>query len=253
MPLPSPGHLALLVVASLLAGALNAVAGGGSFLTFPALVLAGVPPVIANATSTVALLPGTFASAWVYRRDIGATHGQLPMTAFVVVSLIGGAAGSILLLLTPEQLFAAIVPWLLLFGTLVFALGRPLTDALRRHAHVGVPALVVTQALIGIYGGYFGGGIGILMLAMLGLYGMTEIHAMNGVKTVLAGCMNIVAAAIFIVARAVWWREALIMLFAAIAGGWIGPLLARRVAPAHLRLFVVGVGVVMTAWFFARG
>jgi len=253
MPLPSPGHLALLVVASLLAGALNAVAGGGSFLTFPALVLAGVPPVIANATSTVALLPGTFASAWVYRRDIGAARGQLPMTAFVVVSLIGGAAGSILLLLTPEQLFAAIVPWLLLFGTLVFALGRPLTDALRRHAHVGVPALVVTQALIGIYGGYFGGGIGILMLAMLGLYGMTEIHAMNGVKTVLAGCMNIVAAAIFIVARAVWWREALIMLFAAIAGGWIGPVVARRVAPARLRLFVVGVGLVMTVWFFARG
>ena len=253
MPLSGPGHPALLVVASLLAGALNAVAGGGSFLTFPALVLAGVPPVIANATSTVALLPGTFTSAWAYRRDLGAARGQLPMTAFVVVSLIGGAAGSILLLLTPEQLFAAIVPWLLLFGTLVFALGRPLSAWLRRRSRIGVPSLVIAQALIGIYGGYFGGGIGILMLAMLGLYGMTEIHAMNGVKTVLSGCMNIVAAAIFIAARAVWWREALIMLLAAIAGGWIGPALARRVPPAHLRLFVVATGVAMTAWFFARG
>lgn len=253
MPLSSPGHPALLVVASLLAGALNAVAGGGSFLTFPALVLAGVPPVIANATSTVALLPGTFTSAWAYRRDLGAARGQLPMTAFVVVSLIGGAAGSILLLLTPEQLFAAIVPWLLLFGTLVFALGRPLSAWLRRRTRIGVPSLVIAQALIGIYGGYFGGGIGILMLAMLGLYGMTEIHAMNGVKTVLSGCMNNVAAAIFIVARAVWWREALIMLFAAIAGGWAGPALARRVPPAHLRLFVVATGVAMTVWFFARG
>lgn len=251
--LPMTTHdLSLLLAASLAAGALNAVAGGGSFLTFPALVLAGVPPVIANATNTVGLLPATFTSAWAYRDDLSAARGQIPLWPFVAVSVLGGALGSLLLLVTPDKLFEAIVPWLLLFATAVFALGRPLSAWLRARVHLGLGALVATQFVIGLYGGYFGGGIGILMLAMLGLYGMTDLHAMNGMKTVLSGCMNLVAAAIFVLARAVWWREALIMLAAAVVGGWIGPWLARRVPLAALRAFVVAVGVAMSGYFFLR-
>jgi len=144
------------------------------------------------------------------------------------------------------------VPWLLLFATVLFALGPRLAAWAGGDHGGGLAALVTTQFVIGIYGGYFGGGIGILMLAMLGVYGMTDLHAMNGMKTVLSGCMNIVAAAIFVLARAVWWREALIMLAAAVVGGWIGPWLARRVPLPALRVFVVAVGMAMSGYFFLR-
>lgn len=251
MPLTTH-DLILLLVASLAAGALNAVAGGGSFLTFPALVLAGVPPLIANATNTVALLPATFTSAWIYRDDLAAARAQVPLRRFIAVSFVGGAAGSLLLLCTPEKLFEEIVPWLLLFATVVFAFGKPLSAWLRARMQLSLAALIAVQFLIGIYGGYFGGGIGILMLAMLGLYGMADLHAMNGVKTLLSGCMNLVASTVFIGAGAVWWREAGLMFFAAMAGGVIGPWLARRVPPAALRSFVVAVGAAMTAYFFLR-
>jgi uncharacterized membrane protein YfcA len=251
MPLPTH-DLILLLLASLAAGALNAVAGGGSFLTFPALVLAGVPPLIANATNTVALLPATFTSAWIYRDDLAAARGQVPLWRFIGVSFIGGALGSLLLLCTPEKLFEAIVPWLLAFATAVFAFGKLLSAWLRSRMHMSLAALIAMQFLIGLYGGYFGGGIGILMLAMLGLYGMTDLHAMNGVKTLLSGCMNLVAAAVFIIAGAVWWREAGLMFCAAMAGGVIGPWLARRVPMAALRAFVIAVGVTMTVYFFLR-
>jgi uncharacterized membrane protein YfcA len=244
--------LLLLVLASVAAGAMNAVAGGGSFLTFPALVLGGVPPLVANATNTVGLLPATFSSAWAYRKDLTAARDALPLRPFLLVSFLGGAAGSVLLLVTPERVFEAVVPWLLLFATAVFAGARPLSQWLRQRLRLGLPALVATQFAIGVYGGYFGGGIGILMLAMLGLYGLRDLHAMNGMKTLLSGCMNLVAAGVFVAAHAVWWREAAIMLFAAVAGGVAGPWLARRVPVAALRAFVVAVGAAMSLYFFLR-
>ena len=245
-------HLLVLLLASFAAGAINAVAGGGSFLTFPALVLGGVPPLIANATNTVGLLPATFSSAWAYRKDLGAARGELPLRPFILVSFAGGALGSLLLLFTPEKVFEAFVPWLLLFATAVFAFGRTLSLWLRARVHLSLGVLILTQFFIGIYGGYFGGGIGILMLAMLGLYGMTDMHAMNGMKTVLSGCMNIVAALIFVFAHAVWWREAAWMLVAAIGGGVAGPWLARRLPASVLRGFVIAVGATMSVYFFMR-
>lgn len=243
---------ALILVSGFLAGALNAVAGGGSFLTFPALVFSGVPPVIANATSTVALLPATFTSAWAYRRDLASASNKLPLRPFIAVSVLGGALGAWLLLCTADSTFEVIVPWLLLFATVIFTFGRTLSARIRQRVQIGLVTLVITQSLIGIYGGYFGGGIGILMLAMLGLYGLDDIHAMNGMKTILSGCMNVIAGLIFIVKGAVWWDHAWLMLLAAILGGWAGPVLARRVPPERLRLFISFVGITMTVYFFWR-
>jgi uncharacterized membrane protein YfcA len=240
------------LVSGFLAGALNSVAGGGSFLTFPALVFAGVPPVIANATSTVALFPATFTSAWAYRHDLASASNKLPLRPFIIVSVLGGALGAWLLLRTPDSTFEVIVPWLLLFATVIFTFGRTLSRRIRQRVQIGLVTLVIMQSVIGIYGGYFGGGIGILMLAMLGLYGLDDIHAMNGMKTILSSCMNVMAGLIFMVKGAVWWDHAWPMLLAAMAGGWAGPALARRAPPDQLRLFVSFVGITMTLYFFWR-
>lgn len=244
--------IALILISGFLAGALNAVAGGGSFLTFPALVFAGVPPIIANATSTVALLPATFTSALAYRADLASAAHKLPLRPFIIVSVIGGAIGAWLLLRTSDSTFELIVPWLLLFATVVFTFGRTISARIRQYVHIGMFTLLVIQSLIGVYGGYFGGGIGILMLAMLSLYGLNDIHAMNGMKTILNGCMNVIAGLIFIVKGAVWWPHAGLMLIAAIFGGWVGPVLARRVPAERLRLFVSLIGITMTIYFFWR-
>lgn len=239
----------LLVVSAFLAGALNAVAGGGSFLTFPALVMAGVPPVNANATSTVAVAPGALASAYGYRTELRAlTNFNLP--AVVGISLVGGLIGALLLLWTPQPVFAALVPWLLLFATVLFAFGPPISAWVRKRFRMGLPTLLGVQFLIAIYGGYFGGGIGILMLATLGVFGLTNLHAMNGIKVLLSGCLNAVAVVAFVAGGAVYWTEAIIMTGACIAGGYAGAALARRIPPPVLRKFVILVGLAMTAYFF---
>src|SRR5689334_11315592 len=164
----------LLVVSAFLAGMLNAVAGGGSFLTFPALVMAGVPPVAANATSTVAVFPGSFASVLGYRNQFKHLEG-MHVPSILAVSLVGGVAGAVLLLVTPEKLFEGLAPWLLLVATVLFAYGKRIGAWLRRRVQIGLPTLLVSQLIIAIYGGYFGGGIGILMLAAFGLYGLTNL------------------------------------------------------------------------------
>ncbi len=192
-------HILLLLVAAFAAGVLNAIAGGGSFLTFPALVFVGVPAVIANATNTVALFPGSFASAYSYRHGLARLEG-ISLRTMVLVSLAGGVFGAILLLITPENVFVNLTPWLLLFATVMFAFGKRLGISLKRRFHFGFAALVVSQTVIAIYGGYFGGGIGILMLAALAIFGMTDINAMNGIKTILAGTLNGIAVVVFVVA-----------------------------------------------------
>jgi uncharacterized protein len=242
-------HILLLLIAAFFAGALNSVAGGGSFLTLPALVFVGLPDKLANMTSTVALLPGSFASVYSYRNAWGQLEG-ISLRAMLIISVIGGAAGAILLLVTPEKLFDVIVPWLLIFATLMFAFGKRLGDALKRYVRVGFVALAVSQFVIAIYGGYFGGGIGILMLAAFAVFGMTKIHAMNGLKSLLSGCLNAVAVVVFVTKGEVYWREALIMMLAAIAGGYFGAQSAQKLPTRAIRAFVICTGVAMTAYFF---
>jgi uncharacterized protein len=242
---------ALIIAAAFTAGLINSIAGGGSFLTFPALVFTGVPSIIANASSTVALLPGTCASAFAYRHDLKRS-GKFPFWPAALSSLIGGITGAFLLLSTPQGLFDTIVPWLLLAATLVFALGPRITAALKGRLKIGPATVVVLQVPIAMYGGYFGGAIGILMLALWAAYGMTDIHVMNANKTILAGILNSVAALLFIVEGKVWWPQVVAMLVAAVIGGYVGARGARRTNPKYVRAAVLAISFCITAAFFYR-
>ncbi len=239
----------LLIVAAYAAGVLNAVAGGGSFLTFPALVFAGVPPVAANATSTVAVCPGALAGAYGYRKELGRLT-EINLPSFIGISLVGGLLGAVLLLWTPDATFSSIIPWLMLFATALFAAGPKLAAWIRTRAGLGPFGVLVVQFVIAVYGGYFGGGIGILMLATFGVFGLTDIHAMNGLKSLLSGCLNAIAVVAFVAGGAVYWNEALIMLVACVAGGYSGARIARHIPPPYLRKFVILVGLAMTLYFF---
>lgn len=241
----------LLAGAGFIAGAMNAVAGGGSFVTFPALVFAGVPSINANVSSTVALFPGSFASAWAYRNDFSTFEG-VSVRALLPVSLAGGLVGALLLLFTPQATFDVVIPWLLLLGTLAFAFGRQAGAALRQVVRIGPGTLRTAQFLLAIYGGYFGGAVGLMMMAVWSLFGVREMHAMNAAKTLLVGATNVVAVACFVAAGTVWWIPALVMGAGAIAGGYGGARLARRVNPAHIRLGITMVNIAMTIIFFLR-
>jgi uncharacterized membrane protein YfcA len=245
-------HIVLLIAAAFAGGAMNAMAGGGSFVTFPALVYAGAPSISANATSTMALFPGYFSSAWAYRQDFQAPAG-VSLRALIVVSLIGGAVGGVMLLVTPVHVFDAIVPWLLLLATALFAAGRPAAAWLRRYVTLGPVSLLSVQFLLGIYGGYFGGAVGIMMLAALGLFGMTDLNGMNGVKSLLAGTMNTVALLTFVVAAKIVWAAALPMLCGSTVGSYLGARLARRIPSNLQRIAIIVIGSAMTVAFFQRG
>lgn len=240
----------LLLVAAFVAGALNSVAGGGSFLTLPALVFVGVPPVIANATGTVALLPGYAAGAWGFREDTQAPPG-LSMARLVVLSLIGGALGAGLLLVTSDATFSIVVPWLLLAATVLFAFGPQLRQMLAGGKPSTAKATVGVLA-VAIYGGYFNGGLGILLLALFGLLGQTQLNAMNGLKNLVSALLTAIAVAVYAIGGVVDWRYALLMMVAATVGGYIGARVARRIPAAWLRGGIVATGLVMTVIFFAR-
>ena len=240
----------LLLVAAFVAGALNSVAGGGSFLTLPALVFVGVPPVVANATGTVALLPGYAAGAWGFREDTQAPPG-LSMARLVVLSLIGGALGAGLLLVTSNETFSIIIPWLLLAATVLFAFGPQLRQRLAGGAPSTAKATVGVLA-VAIYGGYFNGGLGILLLALFGLLGQTKLNAMNGLKNLVSALLTCIAVAVYAIGGVVDWRYALLMMVAATAGGYIGARVARRIPAVWLRWGIVATGLVMTAIFFWR-
>jgi uncharacterized membrane protein YfcA len=228
-------------------GALNAVAGGGSFLALPALLWAGVTPVAANATCTLALWPGSVSSAIAYRRDFTAATKQWLLLGGV--SVVGALAGALLLLKTSDTSFLRLLPWLMLLAAAMFTFGSPVSVKGRRRSAV---IIALTQFVIAIYGGYFGGGIGIMMLAGMSIAGMTDIHEMNGLKTVLSATINGVALATFIVNRTVVWQPGGIMLVGGIAGGYFGAATARTVDRKWVRLFVVVVGWTMTLYFFLR-
>jgi uncharacterized membrane protein YfcA len=246
----------LLFIAAILGGTLNSVAGGGSFIGFPALIFTGVPPIEANATNTVALWPGSVASVRAYRKEL-ATQNRRLLFVLGITSLVGGVLGAVLLLRTPQSTFVQLIPYLLLLATLLFTFSKPITTLLRKYIPRGdsltwLTLLVVAffQLIIAIYGGYFGGGIGILMLATLGLMGMENINEMNAVKTLLQTCINGVAVITFIVAGAVEWPQAILMIVGAIIGGYGGAYYARKIEQRWVRLFVILVGCSMTLYFF---
>lgn len=253
----------ILFLAAALGGAVNSVAGGGTLLTFPSLLWAGQSPIVANATSTVALWPGQVGSLWGYRSELGQNRRAILYLA--IPSLIGGTIGALLLLHTPHGLFARLVPYLILMATLLFMAQEPLARQQRARAErtaaqgSGGPAvapdsrgirswlvIMVYQLFVGIYGGYFGAGIGILMLASLGLMGFVNIHQMNALKNINGLCINAVAAALFIGSGLVNWRIALFMAVGAIVGGYGGAGTARRIGQRNVRRLIVCIGFALT-------
>jgi uncharacterized membrane protein YfcA len=244
-----------LCLSALAAGAVNAVAGGGTLLTFPVL-LAIISPVMANGTSTVALMPGSLASAWGYRREMRACRQWLAL--LIVPSILGGAAGTLLVLLLDEHVFGAMVPWLILTAAVLFLVQPALRRLMKRHEHEPGPAgatlagIVVGQFFIAVYGGYFGAGIGILMLSSLAFLGLDSIHHVNALKTFLAMCINGTAAVLFIARAEVHWPYALSMMAAAIVGGYVGARLSLRLHPAAVRWVVIVIGFALAAYEFYR-
>ena len=243
-------HL-LLIGAALGAGLMNAIAGGGSFLTFPALVFTGVPSIVANATSTVALFPGVLASAWAYRHDFNGLD-KIPLKPAIGVSIAGGIVGALLLLFTSQKTFDVIIPWLLLAATVVFALGPRMMKRVTPQSWMGPKTLTAFQFFVGVYGGYFGGAVGIIMLAVWTVAGLQNIHAMNGGRTLLGGIMNAAAVVCFIIAGKVWWLQTSIMLVSAVIGGYAGARLARRTNPYRIRMLIISISIAVTVAFFLR-
>jgi uncharacterized protein len=240
----------VLFIAAIWAGAQNALAGGGSFITLPLLIFSGMNPRAANITSTIALFPGQVASGWTGRSLAGGAAG-LSLRALVIISLIGGAIGAGLLLVTSPSFFAHLLPWLILFATIVFAWG---SFGPRRHdtAHLSTPGVIAAQFCISIYGGYFGGGIGFLMLAALTASGVT-MRVAGATKNVLAAVMNASAVLIFIFSPEVNWLSAAVYAVGAIVGGVIGAHLVRIANERVLRFIVVLIGVALTVGLFIRG
>jgi uncharacterized membrane protein YfcA len=246
---------ALLGLAAFVAGAVNSLAGGGTLLTFPVL-LSVQPPVLANATSTVALMPGSAAGAWGYRRELRGTRAWLLLLG--PPSLAGGLVGALLLISLPEDYFDALIPWLLLTASLLFVFQPALGRFVLSHPEVGLPrpgvclAVVGFQFLVAVYGGYFGAGIGILMLTSLAFMGLGDIHRMNAVKTFLAACINGVSILVFVAGDRVAWHYGLSMALAGILGGFCGAHFGRRLPQAAVRWFVIAVGLALSAYYFAR-
>ncbi|MDQ3282936.1 MAG: sulfite exporter TauE/SafE family protein [Acidobacteriota bacterium] len=243
--------LLVIILAGVVAGAINAIAGGGTLISFPTLLWLGRDPIAANATNTVAIWPASLAGAFGFRRELATVRRWLLL--LIIPSLVGGAIGSWLLLRTPTSTFERLVPFLILAATLLLAAQEMITRRLGALAHrhekptVGwVTFVFVFQFVVGLYGGYFGAGMGILMLAALGLIGLSDLHQMNGLKNVLAICINGVAAIYFAMQNAVVWRDVLVMMIGTIAGGLLGARLAHRLGRKFVRRFVVVLGIVMT-------
>ncbi len=241
---------ALIALAGLWAGLQNSLAGGGSFVTLPVLILSGLSPLAANITSTVALFPGQVSAGFAGRRLVSGA-GRLPFRALFLVSIAGGAVGGLLLLNTPASMFSRLVPWLVLFATTVFAWGSFREKPLDSHAHLGPVGAGVAQFFIAIYGGYFGGGIGFLMLAALTLAGLPTRNA-GATKNVLAAVMNASAVALFIASPEVHWMEVVALGSGSLVGGLCGTWALHRVNEKVLRMVIVGIGVCLTVGLFLK-
>jgi uncharacterized protein len=242
----------VLTAAGFLAGIFNALAGGGGLIAFPAMLFAGLDPIQANASSFVALFPGGWMSAWAYRRNIR-TITEINVRVAIVMSMAGALIGALLLLYTPSSIFAVLVPWLMLFATTLFAIGSFAPLHVTRRMRLGPYSVMVVLFISAIYGGYFGGGIGFLMLSAFTLFGMRDINAMNGLKMVLVGVMAITSIAAFILADVVSWPETVPMTLAALAAGYVGAHGAKHLNQRLLKGFIVAFGALMTGYFFWRG
>ena len=242
--------LLLVLLAGLWAGLQNSLAGGGSFVTLPTLILAGMSPLAANITSTVALFPGQITSGLAGRRLVTGV-GRLSFRALLVISLVGGAVGGLLLLKTPSSVFARLVPWLVLFATVLFAWGSFFRKTSGSQVHLGSAGAGVAQFLIAVYGGYFGGGIGILMIAALTMAGLATRNA-GATKNALAGVMNASAVALFVTSPLVHWREAFVLGVGAIGGGLLGTWALHRINERLLRIGIVVLGGALSVGLFLK-
>ena len=249
-------HAAAAFASAFLAGAINSVAGGGTLVSFPTLIWLGLDSITANATSTVGIWPGTVGSFIGYRREIRAVEHRL--WALVAPSLIGGIAGAILLKMTPSSVFDKLVPFLILFATLLFMAQEPVQRLLKtnsaetRKSGGWFVAVMFFQLLVGLYGGYFGAGIGILMLAALSVIGLKDIHEMNSLKVVLGGTVNGIAALYFVWAGMVYWPYVVVMAIGAITGGYGGAGVARKLGGRTVRKIVIGIGFAMAISLFIK-
>ena len=245
-----------LVVASLLAGALNAMAGGGSFVSFPALLGMGVAPIAANATNTVALWPGQFTSIVAYWQDLKANlRLVIPVCS---AALLGGVAGAIILLRTGQATFLALVPWLLLLAAGLFAISGPVSRRLQRNRERATPVrpslipLWIGVVAVCFYIGYFGAGAGFLLMSVLAVFGIQNINQVNALKVIATTSANGIAVVTFIIEKQIVWKYCLLMMLAAAVGGYVGARYSRRLNPQFMRMLVVGIGLTMAAYFFCR-
>jgi uncharacterized membrane protein YfcA len=242
-------HGLIMFAAAFVAGVMNSIAGGGTLLTFPVLLWLGLDPKVANATSTVALWPGLFGGLWGFRREMDNSRSILVRLG--LTSVIGGAVGAGLLILTPSETFARLVPFLIFFATVLFMLQEPISRRLGTNTAAEAQRMrwwlgaIIFQFCSSIYGGYFGAGNGILMLAALGLLGLSDIHRANGIKNFLGICINSAAVAGFVVYKLVYWPDALLMAVAAIAGGYFGAGAAHRMGRIFVRRTVITIGLVI--------
>jgi uncharacterized protein len=248
--------IALIVLGGFAAGAANAIAGGGTFFSFPALLAVGLPPVVANASNSVALWPGSLTSAWAYRTELARFGRQLwPMA---LASLVGGVAGGLMLLAAGDARFSALIPWLLAFATLLFAFSPQISTLVKAFRARGQtdnrPAApsnnLLVQLLVSVYGGFFGAGMGILMMASLAISGHEDVQEINALKNLLSSVVYSVTVVTFVIANAVSWPHTLVMLVAASAGGYGGARVARSLQGPWLRRVVIGVGAVLTVYYF---
>ena len=243
------GTFALLAAAAFAAGVLNAIAGGGSFLTFPALVFTGVPPIVANATSALAVSPGYLGITLGFREELRALPARR-LRQEMLISAVGGVAGALLLLVTPSHLFTGIVPWLLLFATALFAAGPWIA---RRAAGLsGGGEVRWRNPALAIYGGYFTGGLGILLMALYTVAGETRLNTVNALKNLNSLVLSWLSVVAFVLAGAIAWQQGLLMMAAATAGGFFGARWSKRLPVPWVRLGVIAIGLAMSAAFFAR-
>ena len=246
-------QLLLVALAGFGAGFINALAGGGSFLTFPSLIAAGLLAIDANATSTIALFPAQVATTFAYRANVRRALEDPRINGHLLagISLAGGVAGAVLLLSTPETFFERAIPFLLGAATLVFVIGMVMPERGDKQL-LGPLGILVAQGFVAVYGGYFGGGIGILMLAALTLYGLKDIVLMNGLKMLLATLMNATATLILAFSGKVHWLEAVVLSAGSIFGGFFGAHAGTRIPPLFVRLFVIFIGVVLSIHFYLK-
>ena len=242
--------LLFVAAAGMLGGGMNAVAGGGSFVTLPVLVAAGVPSLNANATNTVALVPSALASAFAYRHDFEGFDG-VKLSVMAIVSVIGGVIGAVLLLYTSQSLFDAMFPFLLLFGVLVFAFGRKLGEELRKRMTIHPRTLPAVQFVLGIYGGYFGGGVGVMMLAAWSVLTAASINTMQATRNLLNASMNATASLLFILGGLIYWKPMAVLLISSTIGGYLASHFGRRLNPAHARIAIscLNAGIVMAVFW----